>query len=112
MGSDSRNLSGWNQRKAIRMIYQWKEAGPCVDCRKPFRYFQIEADHVPGRGEKLHNLGAREARCLDERTIKCELEKCDRVCRNCHALRTWKRLHGKPVGQQERVLLPIVRNWQ
>jgi hypothetical protein len=103
---------GWTQRKAIRLIYQWKEAGPCVDCRKKFRYFQIEADHVPGRGEKLHNLGAREARRLDEMTIRNELEKCDRVCRNCHALRTWKRQHGKSVGDQPRTPLPIMRNWQ
>ena len=83
----------WSTRKALRLIREYKESRPCVDCKFFFRYFQIELDHVPGRGPKLYVLGSREARYLDEATLRRELAKCDPTCRNCHSFRTWYRLY-------------------
>jgi hypothetical protein len=43
-------------------------------------------DHVPGRGPKLFNLGSGD---YSIKTVQAEIEKCDIVCANCHAIRTW-----------------------
>lgn len=85
----------WTTRKAVKLIYEAKEKTPCSDCGKIFHPCQTEFDHVPGRGPKLFNLGIREARAFDELSIRREMAKCDLVCRNCHAMRGWKRAHGK-----------------
>lgn len=83
----------WSTRKALKLIIEWKESGPCIDCKFYYRFFQIEADHVPERGKKLHVLGSRQARKLSEVELRTELAKCDRTCRNCHSYRTyWSRL--------------------
>ena len=82
-------MSSWSTRKALKLIIEWKESRPCVDCHLYYRYFQVEADHVPARGKKLYVLGARQARKLDEATLLRELAKCDPVCRNCHSYRTY-----------------------
>ena len=79
--------SKWSTRKALKLIIEWKESRPCCDCHLFYRYFQIEADHVPERGKKIYVLGSRQARKLDEATLRRELAKCDAVCRNCHSFR-------------------------
>ena len=86
--------TAWSTRKAFRLVIEWKESRPCVGCGFYFPYFQIEADHVPERGQKKFNLGAREARNYSERELIEELAKCDALCRNCHAARGWLRLRG------------------
>lgn len=80
----------WSQHKALKFLYAWKENHPCADCKCFYRYFQIEADHV--KGKKLYTLGSRDARKLPKQILLDELEKCEAVCRNCHAMRTWGRL--------------------
>lgn len=74
-------------------MQEWKHSHPCVDCTerlgKPvfWNYWQMQFDHVAG---KRHNLGT-EGKKLDEETLRREMARCDVVCCNCHADRTYQR---------------------
>jgi len=63
-----------------------KEVTPCSDCGGNFPHYVMHFDHIR---DKRDNIG----RLLGTgwRTIERELEKCEIVCANCHAIRTWKR---------------------
>lgn len=71
------------------------KSAPCVDCGKVYPPYVMHFDHVPGRGIKLFNIGA----WTGGRTVSTmeslleEIAKCDLVCANCHAIRTWERSH-------------------
>src|ERR1022692_1937357 len=84
--------SGWSRRKANLLMRQWKESHPCADCHLFYRYFQLEFDHDP-RFIKVCDLG-KVGKKLDEATLRREMAKCQVVCRNCHAARTWSRMCG------------------
>lgn len=62
---------------------------PCMDCGGRFHHCQMEFDHRPGEVKELkigREKGAKLSRLL------AEVEKCDIVCANCHAYRTWQRV--------------------
>lgn len=61
---------------------------PCADCRIQYPYYVMQFDHV--RGEKKFNLGGGWNNSVE--SIKEEIEKCDVVCANCHAERTYQRM--------------------
>jgi hypothetical protein len=67
-----------------------KRSTPCTDCNTRYHPYLMEFDHV--RGQKRANVvrmiqnGATWAVLLEE------IKKCDLVCCNCHALRTYSRL--------------------
>jgi hypothetical protein len=67
-----------------------KKGKPCTDCGGYFPTCCIEWDHVPERGPKLFNLG-RADYAMEK--VLAEIAKCDLVCANCHAIRTWNRKH-------------------
>ena len=66
-----------------------KEGKPCKDCGKSYPYYVMQFDH---RERKLKECTpsklCRKGWC-DER-IQKELDKCDIVCGNCHAERTYQ----------------------
>jgi hypothetical protein len=66
----------------------WCEAGPCVDCGCHFRYWVMTADHTAD--DKLDNP-SRVARNGSMQRLMDELDKCERVCANCHHDRTYRR---------------------
>lgn len=64
------------------------KSGPCLDCGQSFHPVAMQFDHV--RGTKIGEvssmaLGSRER-------LVAEIAKCDLVCSNCHAVRTWNRV--------------------
>lgn len=61
--------------------------GPCTDCRKRFHPFVMEFDHREGRGPRTRGFNSINSM----RGLERELSKCDLVCRNCHAIRTYNR---------------------
>lgn len=64
---------------------------PCVACQGWFEPCQMQFDHV--RGKKIKTV-SQLRRCSKKRMLE-EIRKCDLVCANCHALRTFKRRpHG------------------
>jgi diaminopimelate epimerase len=64
---------------------------PCVDCKVQYPYYVMQFDHigtdkVANIGRLLHNVGLSR--------LKMEVAKCEVVCANCHATRTWERQAG------------------
>jgi hypothetical protein len=65
---------------------------PCADCGVKYPTCVMQFDHV--RGEKKFNIGGG-VRGIS--SIIAEIAKCEVVCANCHALRTW--MFRAPVAQ-------------
>ncbi len=59
----------------------------CYDCDVRYPPFVMQFDHV--RRKKLFNVGDCLSRSWE--SILREIAKCDIVCANCHAVRTWIR---------------------
>lgn len=69
-----------------------KESTPCADCRGHFHHAAMHWDHLPGESKRLEvsTLVHRGAR----RAAVHEMTKCELVCANCHAVRTYERVRG------------------
>lgn len=73
-------------RTLVRLI----KSDPCLDCH---RKFPAEAMHFDHLENKRFNVGQYGARSIRE--ILKEIAKCDVVCANCHAIRTYRRYAAK-----------------
>ena len=75
------------------------KTGPCMDCGGTFPSVCMHFDHRPGE-EKVLNIAAL-ARHNNKKAILEEIAKCDLICANCHAIRTF--LTDRPkVGSQRK----------
>lgn len=90
----SRSLIARRERQAYVDALR---AGPCTDCKQTFHVCVMQFDHV--RGTKVANI-SKLVKHTSLAGIKLELEKCELVCANCHAVRTWQRAQPEvpPVG--------------
>lgn len=61
---------------------------PCVDCGVTYPYYVMHFDHRPGE-IKSFELSKRSTR--GRVAIEAEILKCDVVCANCHAERSFQR---------------------
>jgi hypothetical protein len=61
---------------------------PCKSCRKRYPPYVMQFDHVRGRKSFMVNTATR---CSRAKILR-EIKKCDLVCANCHAKRTWRRM--------------------
>jgi hypothetical protein len=75
--------------KAKRYVIDWKSMHPCMDCGIQHPYYCMEFDHV--RGRKRFEMWRVGYVYTNLKTIQDEIDKCDVVCRNCHAKRTFMR---------------------
>ncbi len=75
-------------RKARKRLQDYKESLPCTDCGNFFPYYVTQFDHLP-KYEKTIDINLIRG-CKWER-IEEELKKCELVCANCHAVRTFNR---------------------
>lgn len=76
-------------RRAVRVpIIRDAKDKPCADCGIQYPYYVMQFDHV--RGEKKFNLGGGWNNSIE--AIREEIAKCDVVCSNCHAERTYQRM--------------------
>ena len=66
-----------------------KDGQPCADCGGQFHHSAMTWDHLPGE-EKLDNVSSLLTRHSRKR-ILTEISKCELVCANCHAIRTFER---------------------
>ena len=75
---------------------QWlrslKEGHPCADCERTFHFAAMGWDHLPGT-KKLFCISAHLSIGYSEQKILAEIAKCELVCANCHAIRTYERIH-------------------
>lgn len=65
---------------------------PCADCGVQYSPWVMQFDHV--RGAKLGTISNMVTRASWAEILE-EVSKCDVVCANCHAMRTFERL-GHP----------------
>lgn len=81
------------RKKQYTESYEWvkkyKESHPCTDCKGFFQACQMQFDHLPGY-EKKQNISQMVARRALN-VVQEEIAKCELVCANCHALRTFNR---------------------
>jgi len=86
-----RNLKAANQRVHGKMIAYAALNKPCTDCKTKYPPHVMQFDHLPQYtksftiGQSYHFSPAR---------ILKEIDKCEVVCANCHADRTWQRSNG------------------
>ena len=76
---------------------------PCDDCGEMFPPHMMDFDHRDPR-KKLFSIAAGHALLMSRAKLIAEIEKCDIVCANCHALRTYASL-------QERHRLSTPEEW-
>lgn len=84
------NSKGEDGTKSKQAWLVSEKDNPCTDCGGRFPGPAMQFDHVPERGPKLFQLGMMDTRrkySLAE--LKAERAKCDLVCANCHAIRTF-----------------------
>ena len=62
---------------------------PCLDCQQRFPHYVMQFDHV--RGKKEFGLGDIHRHKPSLERVEAEVAKCEVVCANCHAIRTYTR---------------------
>jgi len=89
-GLDSRCKKCDNTRvdNRDRARYRGMKSGPCVDCHNTYQPCQMSFDHRDGTDKKFD---ISQMKSYSAEAFRIEIEKCDLVCLNCHALRTWVR---------------------
>lgn len=75
-----------NRAKKRNVVNQLK-AEPCTDCRSRFHPEAMGFDHITT--DKFKNVSHMLTYSLER--ILSEVKKCELVCANCHAVRTYNR---------------------
>jgi hypothetical protein len=70
----------------------------CADCGFNANPVALQFDHLD-RTKKVAGIGQLITKCAPWPEILAEIDKCDVVCANCHAIRTYNGKHWQPVGQ-------------
>lgn len=83
-------------KRSMATFLQEEKSKPCVDCGVSYPYYVMQFDHIGS--DKVAGVGVL-ARTASIERVKAEIAKCELVCANCHAERTWQRLQHVPVGQ-------------
>ena len=81
------------RRRALTDAVNSIKACPCVDCGVQYPPYVMQFDHV--RGFKVASIGRLMAHWGDKDILVRlaeEMSKCEVVCANCHAARTWERM--------------------
>ena len=80
------------KRRRLDGIVAWMRAQkdkPCMDCGGTFHPAAMTFDHPPG-ADKRDDI-ATLAKRTSIASVRAEIEKCELVCANCHAVRTFNR---------------------
>ena len=87
---EKKQLTAVRDRRQVsrKFLSNFKKGRACEDCKLGFPYYILQFDHV--RGTKSGNLSDL-ARTVSVEELLLEIEKCDLVCGNCHAHRSWMR---------------------
>ena len=80
------------RKRLVALNHTMKASMSCADCGGSFHPAAMEWDHLPGE-EKLDDISTL-ARTGKTRQFHRELEKCELVCANCHAVRSFERRRG------------------
>ncbi len=77
------------KRAELRRLLRESKNKPCVDCLGWFEYYQMHFDHRDPTTKEFNISRALSCAWSSQRILK-EITKCDVVCANCHATRTFK----------------------
>ena len=85
-----------DKRRRINKAYRTRQRNklanlkrePCTDCGVRYNPWQMQWDHVGT--DKEFTIGSKVIDYSWDRVL-AEIAKCDLVCANCHADRTWNR---------------------
>lgn len=81
-------------RAGLRLwIQQLKSETPCRDCKIKWPHYVMQFDHV-GNDKEIDIANAVDQGWGRAR-IQREIDKCELVCANCHAIRTHSRRQGR-----------------
>ena len=75
------------RERAQKFVWNYLKKNPCADCGESDPLV-LEFDHLE---DKIKNLSYMIRNSWSIETIENEIKKCDVVCPNCHAKRTYKR---------------------
>ena len=75
------------QRATLEFLRDLRRV-PCMDCGGTFQPHQMDFDHREP-AEKEFNLTSSRAMLVSRERLLLELAKCEIVCANCHAVRTF-----------------------
>jgi hypothetical protein len=84
------------QREFVAWVISLKAGKPCTDCKRVYHPAAMQWDHLPGT-EKVASI-ANLAKHGNREAVLAEIAKCELVCANCHAIRTWERLIEEPAS--------------
>lgn len=73
----------------LNYLKEIKESNPCTDCGEYYPFYVMHFDHLPGT-LKRSNISSMQS--WSKKSLAEEIEKCELVCANCHASRTYNRL--------------------
>lgn len=75
------------QNSRIELLNRIKTK-PCMDCGVQYNPWIMQFDH---RNPQEKEFTICENKCTNIKRLMAEVEKCDVVCSNCHANRTYQR---------------------
>ena len=83
------------QAKMREYVFAYKLEKGCADCGYNQHSAALHFDHLPGtvKSDNVAHMLQRSGM----KTLQNELAKCEVVCANCHAVRTWNRSHPNEV---------------
>jgi len=87
-----RSLRLVQKRGRIEFLVAWMrevKSQPCTDCRGRFHPAAMTFDHLPGTMKRGDVADLIRRGCIG--LARAELAKCEIVCANCHAVRTFLR---------------------
>lgn len=87
--TDAQKAWAYNKKLEYKNYLREYKQRPCLDCGQSYPYYVMQLDHV--RGTKVDNVSRLIANRQYTKFL-IELDKCEVVCSNCHAARTWKRI--------------------
>lgn len=90
------------RNKIRKFLQEYKSTHPCKDCKEQYPYWIMQFDHLQNKDFTIAMFSTTTS---DLELIKSEVEKCDVVCANCHANRTFHRLlkHGSDIHHTETI---------
>ena len=87
-----RQRSQSKYRQRLRNIIEFYKKKLCADCNIAYPYWIMQFDHIDGN--KLFTIGnSTSSRYTSVDNLIAEINKCEVVCANCHANRTYIRSH-------------------
>ena len=79
------------QVRARELVRKAKEV-PCKDCGNEYPHYVMQFDHLDPK-LKVREVSRMVSSGVSEETLLVEILKCEIVCANCHAARTYHRKH-------------------